>query len=945
MTETCVSLDIETTGLDPEMDEIIEIGAVKFTGNEVVDTFQSFVNPGRQLPYRIQVLCGIGQPDVDEAPLFAELTGPLRSFVQDCPIVGHNVPFDLGFLQQKGCGFGNTTYDTYELAILLLFQQPDYSLATLAARQGLSIPEHRAVADALAAKELFLALVQRASELDIATLEESPFLTKGLEWKARTAFSGDTRPQRSTSDETHLWREDGERREPHADRTRLDVDDLSRILDADGLLAQALPGYEHRPGQIRMMKAVAEAFNDGEQLIVEAGTGTGKSIAYLLPSIFFSTHNDLPVVISTNTINLQDQLMAKDIPDLMRALELRMDDPIRGLKAVQLKGRSNYLCRRRYESLSQSDGLTLEEAKVLARIRVWLSWTRTGDRSELSMSGNEFGTWSKMCAQLDERVEARCPHRQRGTCFLHQARKTAESAHVILVNHALLLSDLVAEGRILPPYDHLVIDEAHHLEDEATSQLGFEADQWELFEYLGRFRRETGGQRPTGLIPTLNDCFRGSNVAPSRQRQTRELAESLDNLVHKAHDQMSQFLGKLRDVVENHASDRGDYERHVRLTPSARAQPGWSSVEIIWEDLSMVIGDIADHLDQLYTSLADLDDNKVVGYDHLMTEVPALLSKGNELRCQIGSLVSQPEPEGIYWLAMERQTGAVGLHIAPLSVGALLEKSIFSSKESVILTGATLSTENTFEHIKGRLGLLYPNELMLESPFDYLGSTMVYLPDDIPDPGRPGYQEAVQELLLDVCQASRGRTLGLFTSHAALRATHAAIQAPLEEEGILVMGQGVSGSPKQLVAALKANPDTAVLGASSLWEGIDIVGEALSVLVIAKLPFNVPTDPVFAARCEMFDDPFNEYGIPQAAIRFKQGFGRLIRSRNDRGVVVVVDRRVQSKKYGSAFMESIPLCTVVRGPSHRLPDAIRGWLDRPSGSIPGEKPGSAHART
>jgi DNA polymerase-3 subunit epsilon/ATP-dependent DNA helicase DinG len=234
---------------------------------------------------------------------------------------------------------------------------------------------------------------------------------------------------------------------------------------------------------------------------------------------------------------------------------------------------------------------------------------------------------------------------------------------------------------------------------------------------------------------------------------------------------------------------------------------------------------------------------------------------------------------------------------------------------------------------------------MLESPFDYLGSTMVYLPDDIPDPGRPGYQEAVQELLLDVCQASRGRTLGLFTSHAALRATHAAIQAPLEEEGILVMGQGVSGSPKQLVAALKANPDTAVLGASSLWEGIDIVGDALSVLVIAKLPFNVPTDPVFAARCEMFDDPFNEYGIPQAAIRFKQGFGRLIRSRNDRGVVVVVDRRVQSKKYGSAFMESIPLCTVVRGPSHRLPDAIRGWLDRPSGSIPGEKPGSAHART
>ncbi len=950
LSEAYVSLDLETTGLDSATDDIIEIGAVKFVGDEVIDTYQSFVNPGRTLPYRIQVLCGIQQADVDAAPAFPELSETLRSFVQDCTIVGHNVSFDLGFLQSKGCQFTNTTYDTYELATLFLFGQPDYSLATLAARLGLSVPEHRALADAVAAKGLFLALVDRACELDIGTLDDLARLAKRVEWglepfftevlraKARTSFTGEVRRTLPDRGEQHLWAKEGERRrDPHAERTLLNVDDLSKILDGDGLLAQTIPDYQRRTGQIRMMKAVAEAFNDGEHLIVEAGTGTGKSIAYLLPAVFFSLQNELPVVISTNTINLQEQLVGKDIPDLLKALELYEDDAVSKLKVVQLKGRSNYLCRMRYEALSLTDRMTLEEARVVARIKVWLLSTRTGDRSELSLYGTDLRVWGRVCAQFDDRVESRCLHRQRGTCFLHQARGAAEDAHIIVVNHALLLSDLVAEGRILPSHAHIIIDEAHHLEDEATSQLGFEANQWAVFEYLSRFRRETGGQRPSGLLPAVSDCFRGSSVAGARQRQTRELVEALERLVQAAEAQLSQFFGKLREFVDNHSTDRGGYERHLRLTAATRAQPGWSRVEILWEDLGIVLADIADHIDELYVGLEGLEDNNVTAYDHLMTELPSVLSRGNELRHQIGALVSQPDADNIYWLTAEQETGAVGLHSAPLNVGVVLEKSIFGSAECAILTGATLSIEGTFEYIKGRLGLHNPKEVLLESPFDYLASTMVYLPDDIPDPGRPGYQEAVQGLLIELCQASRGRALALFTSHSALRATQAAIQAPLEKEGILVMGQGVSGSPKQVIAALRGNPDTVVLGAASLWEGVDVVGDALSVLIIARLPFNVPTDPVFSARCEMFDDPFNEYGIPQAAIRFKQGFGRLIRSQNDRGVVVILDKRVQSKRYGSAFLESIPLCTVMRGPSRGLPDAARGWLERDRRGIQGER--------
>jgi DNA polymerase-3 subunit epsilon/ATP-dependent DNA helicase DinG len=263
-----------------------------------------------------------------------------------------------------------------------------------------------------------------------------------------------------------------------------------------------------------------------------------------------------------------------------------------------------------------------------------------------------------------------------------------------------------------------------------------------------------------------------------------------------------------------------------------------------------------------------------------------------------------------------------------LSVAAALRVLLFSTRDCVVLTGATLSTEGTFEYIKARLGLEGVSELLLGAPFDYLNSALVYLPQDIPDPRNAGYQQALERTLIDVCSTSRGRTLVLFTSYAAVKATQSAVQPALEQEGILVLAQGVDGSPKQLLAAFKANPQTVLLGTASFWEGIDVVGDALSVLVIAKLPFNVPTEPVFAARSQLLDDPFNEYAVPQAAIRFRQGFGRLIRSKNDRGVVVIFDKRIQTKRYGPAFLDSIPVCTVVRGPSRELPGAVAQWLDR-----------------
>jgi len=940
MEQTYVSLDLETTGLNPDTDEIIEIGAIKFQGEEVIDAFHTLVNPQRLLPYRIQLLCGIAQSELDAAPAFSDISSALISFLDNDPIVGHNVAFDLGFLARKGIKPTNATYDTHELATILLFQLSDYSLASVNKHLGLAIPHHRSLPDAIATKELFVALLDRAYQLDIATVEELVRLSEKSNWplsslfreilrfKTKTAFS-DTRVPKAGKgeDKKPLW--EGNAKQPltpRAEKIPLDTDNLSEFLGADGPLAKAFPGYEHRPEQIRMTQAVAQALNNGEHLIVEAGTGTGKSVAYLLPSIIFSSQNSLPVVISTNTINLQEQLISKDIPDLLRALEKEQQTIIKDIRAVQVKGRANYLCLKRYESLRTSDRLSLDEAKLLARIRVWLLSTQSGDRAELNLGGNEFSIWNKLCAEFDERLESQCQHYQRGTCYLFRARKAAESAHLIVVNHALLLSDMVADNKVLPPYNHLIVDEAHHLEEEATRQLGYQITQWDLFEYFNLFRQEVGGQRSTGLLAWLNDCFRGSTVALSRQRQVRQLAESLSENVDKARAGVSKFFDSLRDFIEGHASDQGEYDRNLLLTYSKRTQPGWSRVEIAWEDLGLVLSAIADDLDHLYTGLEDLSENKVSGYDYLMLEIASLLFRNKELHQKLDSLVSHPSPDNIYWLTTNMQNNSVGMYTAPLSVASLLEKSLFASKDSVVLTGATLSTEGTFEYIKSRLGLEYTGELLLGAPFDYPNAAMIYLPNDIPEPGTPGYQKAVEQTLIDLCRACKGRTLVLFTSHSALRTTQAAIQAPLEEEGILVLAQGVDGSPKQLLTAFKANPQTVLLGTASLWEGIDVVGEALSVLVIARLPFSVPTEPIFSARCELFDDPFNQYAIPLATIRFKQGFGRLIRSKTDRGAVVILDRRLQTKGYKSAFFDSIPQCTVVKGSSRDLPDTVLGWL-------------------
>lgn len=419
--------------------------------------------------------------------------------------------------------------------------------------------------------------------------------------------------------------------------------------------------------------------------------------------------------------------------------------------------------------------------------------------------------------------------------------------------------------------------------------------------------------------------MRANKLPQAMARELDELGNKIKNHIERSRPAVTTFFTAAAQFLHNHGEQGGEYDRRLRITRSQRSQPAWAALEASWEPLSLHLTDLEAVLLKLSHRLFELEA------EELLAEISMLARNFHELRQRINTLVFNPSNDYVYWIEQRGHEGSIGLHAAPLHIGRILEETLFTAKESVVLTSATLSTSDSFEYVCERLGINECNSLQVGSPFNYKESTLVVMPQDLPEPNRQGYQKAVQDTLIGLCTATEGRTLALFTSHSAVRATLAAIRNPLEANGILVLGQGVDGSRRQLLQTFRTNPKTVLLGTSSFWEGIDIVGDALSVLVIAKLPFSVPNDPIFAARSEMFDDPFNEFSVPQTILKFKQGFGRLIRSASDRGAVVILDRRVQSKGYGRQFLDSLPGYTLYTGRDNTisgLPRVVTGWLNK-----------------
>jgi len=923
-----VAIDLETTGLDPLNDAIIEIGAVRMVDGEIVDELSQLIDPGFPIPPYITHLTGITTDDVSGQPPIERVLPGFKHFVGDAPVIGHYIKFDAEFLARHGALRSHLLIDTYDLAAVLLPRAPRYNLTSLTTESGIDLEHaHRALDDAKAAALLYWDLWLRALQLPYETLQEIVTAAQGLNWQAEPVFRAalaEVRPPLQAKPQDLSGRalfgpppKDDKPLRPNDHLNQLSTDEVTAIIDEGGALSQAIPNFDRRPQQIEMARAVTDAFNRGQHILIEAGTGTGKSIAYLVPAILWAVTNNQRVVISTNTINLQEQLINKDLPILQQAL----NTPFR---AAVLKGRSNYLCPRRLAAIRRRKPTSVDELRTLAKILVWLLESQTGDRGEISLRGPiENITWQRLSAEDEGCLLDRCRSIMGGVCPFYKARKAAESAHLLVVNHALLLSDAASDNRVLPEYTSLVIDEGHHLEDAVTNSFSFRLDEATLRRRLA----DLGG--PTSGL--LGDVMRSAQAA-APEKEIKKLSRGV-SAISDATKLMDHHIGSLfagfQSVVDSlDQSSASDYVTQIRVVEAIRDRDSFTQLQEHWQHLKEFFDAVSHAMQQLTEALARLEQYDLPDYNDLVNSTAAAYRYLQETNNQLHSFIAEPDANMIYWITVgrDRFTG-ISIHAAPLHIGPKVEKHLWHTKETIILTSATLQTRGGFDYIRERLNAQHVATLEVGSPFNYRESTLLYIPTDIPEPtDRHHYQQAVERGIVELAAALNGRVLALFTSYAQLRQTAQAITPRLALGNIAVYDQSDGSSRQALLDGFISAEKAVLLGTRSFWEGVDIPGQDLSALVIVRLPFAVPTDPIFAARSETYTNSFNEFAIPDAILRFRQGFGRLIRSSTDRGIVTVFDRRIISKGYGMHFLEALPECHIEHGLLSGLPAAAQNWL-------------------
>ncbi len=932
---TLVALDIETTGLDAKNDKIIEIGAVLFSQSGIEREFETLINPGRKIPPFITQLTGISDAMVrgDEIPFIEDAIKDLIDFVGDAPVIGHNVKFDLSFLRSEGALKKNPAIDTYEMASVLLPSEGRYNLRALG--QVLAVPmraTHRALDDTKVTQAIYQIMYELILDLPRSTLAEIVRLSENIKWEGYLPFSWALQENRNgVSTEPFKPYQNPILSQPPPEETiplepnntlkNLDLEEVSSILEPGGPFQKSFPDYEHRSEQLEMLRAAARAISEGRHYLIEAGTGIGKSLAYLIPSAIWATKNQQRVVISTNTINLQDQLISKDIPLLLNTLDIK-------LKASVLKGRSNYLCPHHLEALRKSKPKNAEEMRVLGKILVWLESSLTGDRGEINLNGpQERRIWNRMSAEHEDCSTEGCLKRTGGRCPFYQARQKAHSSHIIIVNHALLLADIATGNRVLPEYDTLIIDEAHHLESATTNALGFYTSQSLLRRALSVL-----GDEKKGILKWIITLGEG-NLSPSDFGGLNQLVQSIISRSFKTQSRMDDLFRILQTLLERSRGGRpaSRYTQRVRIQQSTRMQPDWDEIEAAWDQARQSMHGLLEDIQKLWEAINELlggnrPDNSQ--YEAIINDLREASREIYDMYENIDNLVFEPDPNMIYWIESPPQKPAVAIQAAPLHIGDLMERYIWFEKRAVILTSATLTTAGSFDYIRNRLQANDAEELALGSPFDYQNSALLYLVEDIPEPSdHRGHQLALNKGLISLCKATGGRALVLFTSYSQLQETSRAITGPLTQAGIIVYEQGSGPSPHTLLKSFRQAEQAVLLGTRAFWEGVDIPGQDLSVLVIAKLPFQVPSDPIVAARSETYQESFQEFMLPEAILSFRQGFGRLIRTKQDVGVVAIFDKRLLSKKYGSLFLSSLPNCTIQQGFLSELPDIASRWLN------------------
>ena len=931
---TFVALDLETTGLNAENDRIIEVGAVRVEQGEIVGSFQRLVNPGHTLPDFVSVLTGITDADLVGAPAFPEIADEIAAFIGDLPMVGQNYQFDLNFLNANGVAPSGAVFDTLDLSRILRPSAANHALGWLIEEMEIvNENPHRALDDAAATAGVFLRFWDMILALDPATLAMIRSLvarTTG-EWRAGAVFDLAAQQQGIAADgpervvrllterlgKPSVESETRQRKLPAAgDGAGAAV---AAAFEADGGLARALgESYEPRAQQLQMAQAILNIQEAGGVQLLEAPPGTGKSLAYLIPAIRRAEEAEEQVVVATSTRGLQEQLAAKDIPVALRALGLTPDD----VRVAVLKGRGNYLCISRL--LSRLGNLTLDamtpgEAAFFARLTVWLETTESGDLGELPMGDQEATRWSSLSAGSDE-GHRNCGYESEGYCFIGRARRAAQAAHLVITNHALLLADSSSGGNVLGEIPHVILDEAHNLEREATDHYGRSISHSELNELLNSFGADSDEGRPrivTGVLSAPEPPV--GAAAQSIEAAGVGVAEAARNAATSA----AGFFRAVGVIAAGSRSDRGG-DSQIRLIRRVRETDEWREAARAWQELDASLGAVANLVDSRLR--AAVQDARV--RQGPATDVDDAARRIADVRGRLQSVMADVNPDDdITWIEAPRdQRRGVSLNWAPMTVAPHLADGPFAGRSSIALTSATLTTDDSFAFISERLGLEEPATLQARLALGPEDAAGAMIPADAPDPNNNAYGKAVQQAIIDVATVTGGGVLALFTSHASLRETYTKISSVLRERGISVLGQGIDGPPDRLAEIARLRKGIVILGAAAFWEGVDLPGDALKALIVTRLPFDVPSDPIIAARGETYENAFSEFQIPRSLLRFKQGVGRLLRSAEDQGVIIVLDSRVLNRAYGAAFIDALTTPNVQTPTLDRLGNEVKDWF-------------------
>ena len=894
-----IAVDIETTGLNTDTDNIIEIAAIKFLNGEYVDKYVSYVNPMRKITEEITALTGITDNDVIFSPTISQIVEEVNQFIGNSPVVGHNLKFDLSILNREKIAINNDYIDTYDIAYNVVVADINLSLSSLADYLNVQFDElHRAEGDAYLSFQVFQSLIPYIQEVSPKDISLYAFLASKIDKQSSTIW--ELLSNNSAIDDfntesyiSNLNKFSQSNYEP-IDNSEL-RDFLSKftceeftkhMFSKNGPIANTIKDYHQRVSQLEMSLKIGNTFESSNEIMIEAGTGTGKTLAYLIPALWHAVTNDKKVAISTNTITLQDQLINKEIPALINSLKSEIGEPSYANFAHPQKGKNNYVCISRFIDILNSSNLTTDQYRLYSKVGVWLQKTLTGDKNEIHIPGWQNSNWEKIS------VGTRHSCNTRGiTCFYDHSRKIANISTLLIVNHSLLLADLRSGNNILPEYHFLIIDEAHNLEQEVINQFGFEASRNRILDQLRYYQ---------------NSIF-----IRNRIEQT-DKAEELRNLLQSHNFNISEFFIKIDELFEKEVTQKNI--QNLIVNEQIGSAKIFTSLLPIWNESLQSFKKILNLNESISELQTDEFNDFILDLDVLYESIQELLINRND--------------SSVYWINKRNRFASnedISLKLAPLNTAEILENYLYANEIGTLLTSATLSVNGSLDYASSQYGIDNPNSSVITSPFDYKNMVLLGLIQDIPDPRNELYQQKLDSSLIDICSSTKGGTLILHTSYYSLRISRNTLKNTLGEKGYIIKAQGIDGNINQILSSVENHENFIIMGTNTLWEGIDIPESKLKSVIITRLPFGVPGDPINTAKSAKLNNPFRELALPQAIIRFRQGFGRLIRNEKGKGSVFILDSRIINQQYGSLFINSIPECSIKRIDTSQVYGLITQW--------------------